>query len=1444
MSAKTDVENPNEEIPPNEENKVEGIDAPNNGLTSVENAEYEKLLLAVANWEATNKGKKVPPIVDRQRKRLAELKRKMAFIGERVEVKPKDKMVMVDDNREARENAQRRQMKETNMQMTEIVNAYLKPDLVTYQRVNNVNAELEARFKQINKTKFDNIIRKLKSSGFHTGIYEDDASEGVVEQRRALLDKLQSGKEETEEFREAQRQLEVLLAKKQEDNTFNYSPQTENVLRIMPEVADPVTGRRSKSHIRVEVYGLENIRRYCRTNMIVDPVSNEVYSGIFFSKKVPYAVGDNKQPIAPVDFVQYNFRVALNLEQDSKHFTTADQEVLTNIIENWRDLKKTFRYICRYSFVNDSQRFRVDCSIVKTSSMSRDKRFMIPAYTIEDAKVFSNPETYEVEIEANPNNKVSAELSEAGIDIDAYRGRFMKEFRHIINIILSGIQRSNFPISLPEMDGVKYDYFDLIYGIKYMELRRSGSRKEEIAKQRETWLEDVERMKTDPRNFSGPSTITLEMHNIQDVGAENASEPNLRYLPYAVTDKADGERKLLYVNSKGRVYLIDNNLNVQFTGATTRNDKLYETLLDGEHVIHDKHGNFINLYAAFDVYFVGCVDYRLYPLATNKPNARSRMAVMNLVVNGLNLAHFNEKTEAPSPLRVSCKRFNVVNLPDQPVDDKTAAIVGAPIEKATIFDACNRILTDINNGLYEYETDGLIFTPAAFGVGMDVPIEVPDEDGAAFNTVMDAIAQKKLLNTKATWKHSFKWKPPKFNTIDFLVTTKKTGDNGKTGEDFIGNVFNGGVNMMNNAQIMMYKTLMLRVGFDERRHGYINPYENMLNDNFGFVPKHLREDTYKPALFYPSSPSDQSAHICNVVVNPNMAATGDFVIQTSLTRDVIEDGSIVEFSYDPTKPAGWRWVPMRVRYDKTEEYRNGMRNYGNAYHVANSIWHSIHHPITEDMMKTGRGIPGVGVTDDDNENAVANDVVYYQTTTFVTRKKNTMTGYAMRDFHNMFVKNKLIRGLSRGGSTLCDLAVGKAGDLPKWIDARVRFVLGVDVVADNILNRIDGACARYLNSKKRMRNTPDCLFVIGDSSKGLLSGEAYTNDKSKTLVDAIIGKGAKDANKLGKLVHRYYGVGSQGFNVVSCQFAIHYFFENKEKLMGFLKNVAQMCAVGGYFVGVSYDGKTLYNRLRNKAKGQSIAYIENNGEEMMDGAKPTPLFEITKQYEAESFADDITSLGYAIDVYHNTFTGVFREYLVNFDYLNRLMENFGFVVLPTEEAKSLGFRSGSGLFRDMWNDMSAELAKKVIGKDEPMPYGRASKMTDVEKDYSFMNRYFIYKKIRNVNMDNMDVLVSENVSEAVDIEEELAIPNVVKPAPEPEPEPEVVTMQFEEKEPKAEPEKKKRVRRPKEEIQRSKEEKEKRRLERERKKAEKAKEEEKTVKRKYVRKLVLKPKEE
>ena len=97
--------------------------------------------------------------------------------------------------------------------------------------------------------------------------------------------------------------------------------------------------------------------------------------------------------------------------------------------------------------------------------------------------------------------------------------------------------------------------------------------------------------------------------------------------------------------------------------------------------------------------------------------------------------------------------------------------------------------------------------------------------------------------------------------------------------------------------------------------------------------------------------------------------------------EVFEGDMIVEFKFDKDKDEGWQWIPIRVRHDKTADYKRGNRNYGNAYHVAESVWKSIHNPITREL-----------ITSDDKEIKITifSDEVYYK-----NKQKTTTKSYVI-----------------------------------------------------------------------------------------------------------------------------------------------------------------------------------------------------------------------------------------------------------------------------------------------------------------------------------------------------------------------------------------------------------------------------------------------------------------
>ena len=1100
------------------------------------------------------------------------------------------------------------------------------------------------------------------------------------------------------------------VIKKMKSLGFNSSnEQGYNMMRIQNEYLDDRTGKTNISKIRTELSGMNIIQEYCKTNNIKTLLSmqDQQYNQfIQFIKKSPALV--EGQPIKRIDFDDFHFRVSYSNEETINKNT---DRIVRNMIDEWDKSKKTFRYMNRVTFRHDDYPINVDISIVKNSKRENNSFRLKTTYRLDDSGVFNNPETYEIELEVD-NTRIGP-----GTDFNTPE-LILNALNKTIKFVLMGLQGTNFPVSYSEQNMVSRSYLKLLYSEKYANANSSAMKKDLDA--------EVENKRIYPSDFIGPSSYTLQLQNIIPIN-ENMNVPNIRE-NFVVTEKADGERHLMFISEDGRIYLINTNMNIIFTGAVTKEKKIMNSLLDGELIYHNKNGVFINLYASFDIYYLNGKDVRALqfvpsnsniPTDADKNKEKDNDYRYQILMKTIEMMQPKSvvNSDYSAPMRIEFKKFypftNIMSQKQSESND------------ISIFGACNIIMQKINDGLFEYNTDGLIFTHTSFGVGSN-------QVGRA----------GKL--SKVTWEYSFKWKPPQYNTIDFLVTTKKN----KNGEDLVTSIFEDGISMSSLNQLTQYKTLVLRCGFDEKVHGYLNPCQDVIDDNLPDFEKDKQsnnygnkdnESGYKPVQFYPSNPYDPMAGLCNIILKKDDTGNNQMF---SEENEVFEDNTIVEFRYDLSREGQWRWVPLRVRYDKTSEFRRGIRNYGNAYHVANSNWYSINNPISEEMISTGQDIPDEIGGDDD---------VYYNRIGINSNNKTK----AMRNFHNLFVKKILIKSVANKGDSLIDFACGKGGDFSKWINAQLSFVFGIDISKDNLENKLDGACARYLNYRKKFKHIPYALFVNGNSGLNIKNGSAMLNDKAIQITKAVFGEGTKDESKLGKGVVRQFGKGENGFSVSSCQFALHYFFKDKDVLREFLKNVAETTALNGYFIGTCYDGKLIFDALKNVEKG--------NGIQINDSETKVKIWEIKKDYDDEKFPDDSNCVGYKIDVFQESINQLISEYLVNFDYLNRLMENFGFKIISREEAKQKGLPEGNGLFSELYMIMLDEMKKnKYTGMESE--YGEAKNMTSYEKKISFLNRYFVYKKIRHVNtskvmIDDNDIYEEEVAPENNNIE--LSIKEVV-----------------------------------------------------------------------------------
>jgi hypothetical protein len=760
--------------------------------------------------------------------------------------------------------------------------------------------------------------------------------------------------------------------------------------------------------------------------------------------------------------------------------------------------------------------------------------------------------------------------------------------------------------------------------------------------------------------FLGCSPVTLEQRNFSDT--IDPDIPNIR-TGYNITDKADGLRCLAYTNSKGELYLIDMSLNVYRTGLEQKYCR--ESIIDGEWVTKTRNKEPMNQFLAFDIYYT--TDKKdVSQLQFHKEEENSRYKELKLWVETFN------KGDGPTKLLPYLNSQNILQI-------SIKSFLFAKPDNMSIFKNASKVLDTYKI----YYTDGLIFTPNS------LPLPGYDEN-------------KKTIKPSATFFQQFKWKPSEDNTVDFLVRFEKLPDNPNIDRVTIG------IKPETN-QTVRYKTLRLFVG-SSRTKGF-NPRDTILNER-----KHVEEQgnprEYRPVPFYPKQFYDSMASVSynEVKLDPS---TQEEYVATEINNEPIQDKSIIEMRYDASMPRGWRWIPIRIRHDKTERLQKGtLARTLNSEDVAESIWNSIHEPITLSMIRSGSTQPNETEINGTLRKIEERDNVAMKYFERKAPAEDLMFVTGLREFHNQYIKeivlyNSCLRG---GNKKLVDIACGKGSDIRRWVNNKVSFVLGIDYAGDNITNTEDGAYARYINFSERNRKiqVPTMVFTIGDSSKRIIDGRAGSTDEERDIMRSVFGKYAAIGPIPSYVDHNAAGELKNGADAMSCMFALHYFFENKEKLDGLLRNIREGLKLGGYFFGCCFDGDSIFNFLKDTSTGGTLTGTE----------KDAILWNIRKDYSADELTLDEDSLNLKINVDFISIGSSHDEYLVSFPYFTELMRENGLELLSEVELKEIGLKHSTNLFSE-----SYEMSKKI---------GKKYSMSDAVKKFSFLNRWFIFRKKKEV----------------------------------------------------------------------------------------------------------------
>eukprot|EP00873_Tetraselmis_striata_P041625 jgi/Tetstr1/461889/TSEL_006967.t1 len=422
-----------------------------------------------------------------------------------------------------------------------------------------------------------------------------------------------------------------------------------------------------------------------------------------------------------------------------------------------------------------------------------------------------------------------------------------------------------------------------------------------------------------------------------------------------------------------------------------------------------------------------------------------------------------------------------------------------------------------------------------------------------------------------------------------------------------------------------------------------------------------------------------------VADNPDSVGAGVFVHPgrelprcTHPPHGTVLDESIVEFAWDAARGA---WTPLRVRHDKT---------YPNKFETAISVWRSIAYPIElEDIADPGR------VSD---SGAGAKDDVYFDE---VTAGDGAATG-PMRRFHRAWILDRLLYAKAAAFVRPPAAAAAPAGPGAKT-----------------------AAYARFAKARDLKRNVDLGLryaFVPMDAGKpvGKDAVEDIRDPSLKRIGQALWRTAkAKPDPKLAA----YEGLALQPFDVVSCQFAAHYFFEAGAKLDAFLDNVADNLRPGGLFIGTCTDGAAaaaaaLVAAERDAVSGTAIEAADATG---------NLVWRIEKRYGGGKGGGDASPFGRAVAVYVETINKVNIEYLVDFGVMTKKAARRGLRVLNAAEPERYSMPASSALFSDVYADTDwAALARDARRPHDASVAAMVMQMSDDLKRFSFLSRYFVF----------------------------------------------------------------------------------------------------------------------
>jgi len=294
---------------------------------------------------------------------------------------------------------------------------------------------------------------------------------------------------------------------------------------------------------------------------------------------------------------------------------------------------------------------------------------------------------------------------------------------------------------------------------------------------------------------------------------------------------------------------------------------------------------------------------------------------------------------------------------------------------------------------------------------------------------------------------------------------------------------------------------------------------------------------------------------------------------------------------------------------------------------------------------------------------------------------------------------------------LLDIAVGRGGDLMKWNNAYITDVFGFDISPEAIYSKNPdnpGAVERLRNLKNYKTKVE---FAIGDATRPLENLDSNRTGSQIPGIDSLITKYLIDTRL-------------KQFDLVSCQFALHYYFSSESALRNMLALVSKFLKPGGYFFGTTVDGdsiKKYFGSTNTRIIKRSIYKIER----MFNTKLKSPF---GNKYTFTIFDNkDKTN-------YFNTIP-ISEEYLTDFKILNLIAKQYSLEPVNLNFFEPY-FVNGKKTYTNIpsniisFEDIYRLMRWNPEGSRNPQnPQNPENIITPEQLELSFLNSAFVFRKI-------------------------------------------------------------------------------------------------------------------